>query len=1063
MIPPDLPPGADDPIGGDPTVDAGDATLFDAGPHATGRAELPARAGRYTILRELGRGGMGVVYLAEDPSLGRRVALKRLPTPVAGDETRMERFRAEARLLASLNHPNIATIHSLEEADGVPFLTMEAVEGITLAGRLSEGPLSLADAIETGRQIARAVEAAHRKGIVHRDLKPGNVMVTGEGVVKVLDFGLAAPAAALASGESEDPASGEISGTPGYMSPEQLRGAPSHPAMDAWAFGCILYECLTGRRAIVGESSTERMHNTASPSISPDQLEDVPAPLAELVVRCLEVDPSSRTSDLTEVRRTLETLVAEGSIHHARAPRADAEGGRRHNLPTHASSFVGRAREVGEITDLLAEHRLVTLTGMGGVGKTRLSLRVAEEVITATEVEARFVELAPLVRADEVAPTLQAVLRVPESLDRTALDAVCEHLARRRMLLVIDNCEHVLDGVVEAVTAILRTAPEVRILTSSREHLAVDGEWRYAVPRLEPPATDQALDPGAARESAAVQLFVQRARRANPAFTLDASTVGAVTEICRKLDGIPLAIELAASRLRMLAVNEILCRLDDRFRLLGGGSRDGLPHHRTLRALIDWSHDHLDEDERALFRRLSVFAGGWSLEAAEEVAAGGVVADWDVLDLMARLVDKSLVEADVAAGQGRSRFRMLETVKAYAAERLAESGEAEDLRGRHADYFAGLAARAEPHFVGEDQTRWIGRLADEHDELRRAFETLTRDGVDPERALAMVASLFRFWLIRGHWSEAYEFGRIALARGEGREPGASTASVHNAVASVAYFNGRLDEARDHYERARAMWTTLGREVGMAACALNLGNIDYATGEFEKAEACFSEARAIYVRNDQADGLCRALLNLGNVALVTGRYEDARGFGLEVIDRLEKSGHAELIAQAHTLVGTAELRLDDLDAARRRYEATLEIQRELGDRRSTAIATINLGAVWTQLGRFDEGRRAYVDALRGFHELHEPGSIAAAMEGMAVIAWKLGRDQEAGRLYGVADGIREALGQPRVPDEEEVTTTIRAGITDRIGADVLAAAMADGRTMELDAAVAWVIDAFGGES
>lgn len=1037
------------------------------------REALPATVGRYSILRELGRGGMGVVYLGQDPILHRAVAIKRLPASVASDPDRLERFRQEARLLASLNHPNIATIYSLEEEGDHCFLTMEAIEGETLAARIARGPLDPPEVIRVGRQIARALEIAHRQGVVHRDLKPGNIMFSAEGDAKVLDFGLAVPASQAQSEsiavDAAADSTPEISGTPGYMSPEQIAGGTSDPRMDVWSFGCVLHECLTGSRVVSGDTPAERLRTTSSGPIELETLPDTTPPrLGAMLRKCLEVEPAARHASMTEPRQLLDQMLAEISFQSVQAQAEEARGQTVHNLPRQISSFIGRAREVDEVLRRLEEHRLVTLTGIGGVGKTRLALRAAELLLAGRYDGIWFVPLAPVADPDEIAHAVQEAIGIPESLDRTAFESITAYLGPRRALVVLDNCEHVIEGAARLVNDLLRELPGVRLLVTSRERLAVDGEVSYPVPLLDLPevATAEAVHGAHLQriaDSTAVQLLLQRAQQVGATIELDVENARALAQICQRLDGIPLAIELAASRLKTLGIDETLRRMDDRFRLLTGGSRGDMPHHRTLRALIDWSHEQLAPEEQALLRRLSIFAGHWTLEAAEAVASGGLVNDWEVLDLCARLTEKSLIEADTGSGAGTARFRMLETVKAYAAERLEEAGEAADTRLQHRDYFVALARRAEPELMGPNQMEWYGRIGVAHDDIRRAFEACRDVDADPTVGLRLAASLFRYWYTRGHWTEADNYCREFLQRTEHLAPTADTAKVMNCIAAVALHHGRLAEAKNQWEKTLEVWLALDMPAGIGAIQLNLGNVAYTAGDYVTAEAGYRACLESYRRIDNPDGVCRALVSLCNISFCLENNEAARNYGREAVERLSKMGHAELLAHALTSLGTAELRLGNLESARSHYEESLAMQKDLGDMRNTAIATINLAVVFHKQKKIPEAYHHFQESMHRFHALGDVSSVASALEGLAGVEIETGNIEHAMVAYGAACEIREAHGMPGMPEEGRLTLEGIERCRNHLGETRADTLFMEGKAMGVDEAYAWAARTMTGQA
>ena len=441
---------------------------------------------------------------------------------------------------------------------------------------------------------------------------------------------------------------------------------------------------------------------------------------------------------------------------------------------------------------LLAGTRLLTLTGTGGVGKTRLALQVAMALLDHYPQGLWLVELAPLADPDLVPRTVLAALAVQEQPGRPPLATLQEALRTRQLLLVLDNCEHLLDGCARLAEALLTACPRLQILVTSREPLGLAGETRWRVPSLSMPALDQFASPEAVGRCEAVRLFLERAQAVQPTFALTPANAAAVAEVCARLDGIPLALELAAARLGSLGMAELAARLDQRFRLLTGGSRTALPRQQTLRATVAWSYDLLTSQEQTLFARLSVFAGGWSLEGAEAVGAGGTIAAEEVLDLLARLVDKSLVLAEEAA-DGSTWYRLLETLRQYGQERLAAAGETAQVRRRHAAYYLALTERADRRFTGPDQLRWLDLIGREHDNLRAALTWCLegdahRGGAEAddlvETGMRLAGALFWFWFFRDHHAEALVWLERALAQGSAA-PATVRAKAHFGAAVFA--------------------------------------------------------------------------------------------------------------------------------------------------------------------------------------------------------------------------------------------------------------------------------------
>ncbi|MBS0195640.1 MAG: protein kinase [Planctomycetes bacterium] len=701
--------------------------------------------GPYQILRELGRGGMGVVYLAMDPRLSREVAVKALPEHLALDPYRLERFQREASVLASLSHPHICQIFDIQEDQGSRYLILEYVPGESLDAKLSHGPLELSEALHISEQIARGVEAAHNRGIIHRDLKPDNVRVTPAGDAKVLDFGIAASATLEyprpTSSEAETivgamPAEeAKVIGTPGYMSPEQARGKPIDKRTDVFSFGCVLYEMLTGKAAFPGETISDRIAAVLRAEPDWDRLpKDTPDIVRELLARCMVKDVGSRLRDLGDACLELQAARGKrGSGTRAHAPKVQG------NLPAETTTFIGRDSQVARLRELIPTARLVTLAGPGGCGKTRLAVRLGRELEAQHDEGVWIVELAGVNEASAVAATVGAAIGLQKvSGVAPSLDALQARLAQSKMLLILDNCEHILQSVARLADALLRSCPALRIVATSREPLGLPGELVYRVPTLTLPGeSDQQLEEMLQSES--VRLFVERAKLAKAGFELTPANAAAISSICWRLDGIPLAIEFAAARVKVLSPDQINERLDQRFRLLTGGAA-GVERQQTLRATVEWSYNLLTDEEKKLLCAWSVFAGGWTLEAAAAVAGG--LDEFEVLDQLTRLVDKSLVSSHEDAS-GDMRYSMLETVRQFALERLEATGTAAEVRDRHAAAYVELARCARENMSGASESAWRQRMEAERENFLAAVKHMEARGCDPMAVLALTGALRR--------------------------------------------------------------------------------------------------------------------------------------------------------------------------------------------------------------------------------------------------------------------------------------------------------------------------------
>ncbi|MGH2593929.1 MAG: protein kinase domain-containing protein, partial [Anaerolineae bacterium] len=553
--------------------------------------------GRYRLDAELGRGGMGVVYRAHDTLLDRDVAVKVLSDTKLGTEGRARLLR-EAQSAAQLNHPNVVSVHDAGEADGAPFIVMELVEGESLHARR---PTAREDMLTVVRQMCAALDHAHAHGIVHRDLKPENVLITPDGTAKLMDFGLAR------SGASRISTEGAIVGTVFYLAPEQALGQAIDGRADLYALGVMLYELTTGRLPFAGDDPlaviSQHLHAPVEPprALRPD----LPPALETIILKLLAKNPADRFASAREVEAALAEIEKPG----VSVPR--------HNLPIQLTSFIGREKEMAKIKHLLSDSHLLTLTGPGGTGKTRLALQVAADLLEAFGDGVWLVELASLSDPDLVPQTVAAVLGVREEPNHPLTKALVDYLRPKSLLLILDNCEHLIDACAQLVEALLRACPNVKILASGREALGIAGETTFRVPSLSLPDIRHLPSIEQLTQYESVRLFIDRAIAVRPEFRLTDANAPAIAQICHRLDGVPLAIELAAARVRAMTAEQIAARLDDRFRLLTGGSRTALPRQQTLRALIDWSWDLLSDAERALLRRLSVFLSGWTLEAAE--------------------------------------------------------------------------------------------------------------------------------------------------------------------------------------------------------------------------------------------------------------------------------------------------------------------------------------------------------------------------------------------------------------------------------------------------------------
>ena len=686
-----------------------------------------------------------------------------------------------------------------------------------------------------------------------------------------------------------------------------------------------------------------------------------------------------------------------------------------HNLPSQLSSFIGREQEIGAARRLLGETRLLTLTGTGGAGKTRLALQVAAEVIEDYPDGVWLIEMAPLSDPALLPQAVASVLGIgEEGGERTLVQTLTDALRARSLLLVWDNCEHLVDACAHLAETLLRACPGLRLLATSREALAIGGEAvlplsSLALPPGPPPPPTEAL-----AAYASVSLFVDRAMVALPAFRLSDSNAAAVAQVCARLDGIPLALELAAARVRVLTPEQIAGRLDDRFRLLSGGSRTALPRQQTLRALIDWSYDLLPPAEKALLRRLSVFAGGWDLEAAEAVCAGEEVEDWEILDLLSRLVAKSLVVVE-PPNAGRVRYRLLENLRSYARERLVESSEAEGLTVRHRDWFVALAEEAEPHLSGPEQASWLDRLERDMENLRVALRSAHQETGESLPRLA--GALSRFWLGRSYLSEGLGWLEDALAV---LAPDPARAKVLNGAGMLSWSCGDYDKSRAFHLRDLDLRRALGDTRGIARALGNLGILASEQGEAAQANALYQESLASYRTLGDDGSIAHMLNNMGNLANVQKDY-----------------GRAESLLQEG-----------------------LTLYRRLQDAAGAAAALHNLGDVFLRQGQPERAKLYFRDSLAAQQAAGNRQRTASTLIHLAEVAAAEGDSERACLLSAAADHILQSAGVPPLHQDTEYKPTLDKTRL-ALGEEDFQRIWARGQGLDLERAILFILDNYAG--
>jgi len=689
------------------------------------------------------------------------------------------------------------------------------------------------------------------------------------------------------------------------------------------------------------------------------------------------------------------------------------------NLPLDRTSFVGRERELAEAERLLSERRLLTLCGPGGAGKTRLALAVARRLVERFEDGVWWVELAPITDPELVPRAAAQALGVPEARNFLPTEALVEHLEGRKALVVLDNCEHLIEACAGLADALLGSCPNLGLLATSREPLRVAGETNFVVPSLSVPEPESTLSAERLADFEAVGLFVERAGEADSGFALTEENATAVARLCDRLDGIPLAIELAAARTRVLTIEQILEKLDDPLGLLTAGSRTAAARHRTLRATLGWSYDLLEEAERALLRRLSVFVGGFTLEAAEAVGSGDALEAGWVLDLLSQLVDKSLVLTEAKA-EGALRYGMLEPVRQYARERLVECGEVEETRRQHAAHFLALAERAEPELLGPDQGLWLERLRTEFANLREAHAWSLEPGDEEGRAwlgLRLAAALWRFWSAQ-RFEEGKRWLQAALEKDPGGLP-AVRAKALNVLSYILLFQQDYERAMGALEEAVVLYKELGDGSGAAFALANLGYAALHGGYRERVPAFVEDAETLMA--EDLDGHTRAFLRM--------------------------------------IVATAAVGEGDLDSAVAQFEEGLALSRELGDLRNTSMSLFNLGMIEVMRRELDHSEVLLQEGVRIAREIGDRLGGLYYVWAFGTLSAMSGRPVRAARLWGAAEAQREQMGMAlskfdlAASGYEQDLAAVRSALDEA----AFGAAWAEGRTMTFERAVEYALE------
>jgi predicted ATPase/class 3 adenylate cyclase len=759
-----------------------------------------------------------------------------------------------------------------------------------------------------------------------------------------------------------------------------------------------------------------------------------------------------RLTDLTHPQRLYQLLISGLENDFPALKTLEA---RPTNLPTQLTALVGREQQVTEAVTLVRREdvRLVTLTGAGGTGKTRLSLQVAAELLADFEDGVFFVDLATITDPHLLVPTVAQTLSVRENPGQSLSETLKDYLRDKHLLLALDNFEQLLKAG-PAVSALLAGAPNLKALVTSRAPLHLSGEHEYSVPPLAVPDLDASEPPATLAAYEAVQLFLERAQAVKPEFELTSENAPAVAEICARLDGLPLAIELGAARVRILSPQALLGRLSQRLALLTGGARDAPARQRTLRDTIEWSDGLLSAGEQRLFARLSVFLGGRTIEAAEAVCDPVAELDVAVFDGVASLVEKSLLRQDEGLA-GEPRFFMLETIREYALDRLERSGEGEILRQRHAHYFVALAEEAEPEILGADQIRWLERLEAERDNFRAALGWSLERG-DTERALRLIGSLRRAWVARGYLSETRKWLEAAFEQ-SAAVPAQVEAKALYGLGRVALVEGDYERAIPSLEQSARLFHELGEAEGLVFSLADLGFIATAQGRHEDAQRFADESLAEAMAAGNERTIAAALHSLACTKLDADEYGEACTLFEQSLALRRKLGDKRNMANSLCYLGSVALLEGDYDSATALLDESLALGRELGNLLIVSAALANQGLVALAAGDAERAAALCIEGLSLSHELGDKRTTVECLHALAGIAAVQGEPLRAALLSGAAESLHAAIKAPPSPAERTVGERFLAIARAAVDAESFEAACAQGRRMNYDAVVAYALE------
>ena len=884
---------------------------------------------------------------------------------------------------------------------------------------------------------------------------------------------------------------GEILGTAEYVSPEQAQGLDVDERTDIWSFGVVLYEMATGRAPFTGRSPREILVSILRDEPLPIRklVPEVPEEYERIVSRALAKARDERYQTVKEMSQEIRRLrqelkfkaqlersaqadaATQASLPKINAPERDTgwrmkptlvdatarlrvAANTAHNLPFHPTPIIGREEEISSIVRQLRENevRLLTLTGPGGTGKTRLSLETASHLLEDFADGVYFVALASITAPPLVLSAITQTLGIKETGSTPLIETLKEYLQSKRMLLVLDNFEQVIPAA-PLVAELMSAGSRLKFLATSRAALHLRGEHEFPVQPLALPESQDLPPLDALTQYAAVALFVERAQAVKPDFELTDDNARAVVEICERVDGLPLAIELAAARIKLLSPQQMLSRLQHPLRLLTGGAQDLPARQQTMRQTIAWSFDLLNEQERRLFMRLSVFTNGCTFEAIEDVCGATENPESDVIDDLASLIDKSLLlRKEEAAGE--ARFTMLETIKEYGAEQLQANGETDALRRIHALYFMTLAEAAEPELTGPEQVAWFRRIEREHDNLRAALRWSKESG-EIEKGLRIAGALWRFWEVRGHMSEGRRWLEDLLKDGDKASKEVRAKALSRAGA-MERDQGDYTQSIILFEQALALYRELGDKWGIAATLNGIGYTIHEQGDFPRATSIYEESLALFQELGDKRASAYLLNNLGNVAKEQADYEQAARIHEQALPLFRELSDKRALAASLNNLGEIAQHQGDYQRAATFHQESLALKREVGDSRGIAISLDNLGDLARYRDDYAEAARLYHESLILHHKSGDKRGLAHCLEALAEAACAQGDCERATLLFGAAHILREKIGAPLpLADRPDYDRHIAAALA-ALGQESFNARWEQGSAMPLDETIAYAL-------